>query len=493
MVQQVFKDHKDRKENKEYNGIQGIQGVKGDTGDTGVGISNITKTGTSGLIDTYTITFTNGNTTTFEVSNGRGIVSIAKTATQGLVDTYTITYNDSTTSTFTVTNGKDENELSDRLLKQYEAKSLSGENIYISDSADLPLSDFGLKGRSIQDGTPTPANEVPIQSVGDNVNLSDIVLNSSITSTIIYKTYTLKPNTDYTISSNTYLSSIATANVFAAAGTSFTPSSPNNGVVNNRTITSDSNGKITIGYRNYNNALDYSSGNYFIKLEEGLIATPYSPYGMGCASIVKTNEDSTLSKTYIVPTQSPMRSIGDMRDDFIKQNGIWYERHKIASLVFNGSENWQEHPNGTNSYELSNAIRISFKEDVVQIISNYFKGVKYEDRTLAENNLIYPIYNNIFVIRNTSFEDVASFKTWLSTHNTEVIYVLAEPVLIPCTAEQSSQLDEIIEDGTYKDITHYYSTDAIEPTLDLTYYQDWRATVNSYIDSSITQAIGGAY
>ena len=38
---------------------------------------------------------------------GRGIQKIEKTNTEGLVDTYTITYTDGTTSTFTVTNGKD--------------------------------------------------------------------------------------------------------------------------------------------------------------------------------------------------------------------------------------------------------------------------------------------------------------------------------------------------------------------------------------------------
>lgn len=36
--------------------------------------------------------------------NGRGIVSIEKTGTTGSVDTYTITYTDSTTSTFTINN-----------------------------------------------------------------------------------------------------------------------------------------------------------------------------------------------------------------------------------------------------------------------------------------------------------------------------------------------------------------------------------------------------
>lgn len=40
-------------------------------------------------------------------SDGRGIVSVEKTGTSGKVDTYTITYTDETTSTFTVTNGTD--------------------------------------------------------------------------------------------------------------------------------------------------------------------------------------------------------------------------------------------------------------------------------------------------------------------------------------------------------------------------------------------------
>ena len=40
------------------------------------------------------------------VINSRNIVGIEKTSTNGLVDTYTITYSDNTTSTFTVTNGR---------------------------------------------------------------------------------------------------------------------------------------------------------------------------------------------------------------------------------------------------------------------------------------------------------------------------------------------------------------------------------------------------
>ena len=48
----------------------GKDGSPGLPGATGNGISTITKTGASGLVDTYTITYTNGNTTTYTVTNG---------------------------------------------------------------------------------------------------------------------------------------------------------------------------------------------------------------------------------------------------------------------------------------------------------------------------------------------------------------------------------------------------------------------------------------
>ena len=46
-------------------------GPQGQTGPTGNGIASITKTGTSGLVDTYTILYTNGQSTTFTVTNGQ--------------------------------------------------------------------------------------------------------------------------------------------------------------------------------------------------------------------------------------------------------------------------------------------------------------------------------------------------------------------------------------------------------------------------------------
>jgi len=58
-------------------GPQGEKGDKGEAGKDGVGILKIEKTKTEGLVDTYTITFTDGTTTTFTVTNGsEGLSSI---------------------------------------------------------------------------------------------------------------------------------------------------------------------------------------------------------------------------------------------------------------------------------------------------------------------------------------------------------------------------------------------------------------------------------
>ena len=79
---------------------------KGDKGDTGSGITSLVKTSTVANVDYYTITFSNGATQTFTVTNGSNIQSISKTGTDGLVDTYTVLLNNGNTSYFTVTNAK---------------------------------------------------------------------------------------------------------------------------------------------------------------------------------------------------------------------------------------------------------------------------------------------------------------------------------------------------------------------------------------------------
>lgn len=88
----------------------------GPTGATGNGIDSVAKTDTVGLVDTYTVTMTSGDTTTFTVTNGvdgLGVDHIAKTSgtgAAGTVDVYTVWGDVAETinlGTFTVYNGYD--------------------------------------------------------------------------------------------------------------------------------------------------------------------------------------------------------------------------------------------------------------------------------------------------------------------------------------------------------------------------------------------------
>lgn len=54
-----------------FSNLKGSKGDDGDAGPAGNGIVSISKTSTSGLVDTYTILYTNGNSDTFTVTNGQ--------------------------------------------------------------------------------------------------------------------------------------------------------------------------------------------------------------------------------------------------------------------------------------------------------------------------------------------------------------------------------------------------------------------------------------
>ena len=109
--------------------MRGEKGDKGDPGEDGVGISSITKVSTQGLVDTYAITYTDGTSTTFQVTNGAkgeqgapgtpgtpgaagadgvSVSSIVQTTTStasGGINIVTVTLSNGATSTFEIRNG----------------------------------------------------------------------------------------------------------------------------------------------------------------------------------------------------------------------------------------------------------------------------------------------------------------------------------------------------------------------------------------------------
>ena len=82
---------------------------KGEKGDTGSAVESIEKTGTSGLVDTYTVYLTGGVAVgTFTVTNAKSITSFVQTSgshAAGTTDIYTMTFNDGDSTTISVYNG----------------------------------------------------------------------------------------------------------------------------------------------------------------------------------------------------------------------------------------------------------------------------------------------------------------------------------------------------------------------------------------------------
>ncbi len=134
-------------------------------GPIGVGVLPIEKTGTSGLVDTYTITYTNEATSTFDVTNGkdgdagengRSIVNIRKTSTTGNVDTHTITYNqEPLESTFTVKNGDDG-----------VTPSIGTNNNWFIGATDTGIKAIGQDGKTWHFSASNPSNV--LGTVGDS-------------------------------------------------------------------------------------------------------------------------------------------------------------------------------------------------------------------------------------------------------------------------------------------------------------------------------------
>lgn len=156
--------------------------------------------------------------------------------------------------------------------------------------------------------------------------------------------------------------------------------------------------------------------------------------------------------------------IGDYEDKIFKAtneeglvSGKWYIKKNIGKVVLDGSETYSSMSWGSTRYgyrtSLENLKIITNTSDNSNIISNYYN-------TYSPNGLYqleptnYGISNRVnqseIIIRNDDCSTSADLKTWLSTHNTTVYYILATPTYTKIT---DSTLIEQLEAIKSKDNT----------------------------------------
>lgn len=452
--------------------------------------------------------------------------------------------------------------------------------------------------------SPSPDHPSEVECCGDNVNLFDVTqMKQTIpvdTSECIY--ITVKPNTKYTLSTTLPLAGNNFADMFLMSGHSTAGTTSDNGVWegNAITITSDSNGYLSILYRRQSTSKWTNLTSYKYKLVEGTEVGEYSPYGQGSVKVIKCNKNlfdgdknkittgyyldnsgntvvkegawysndyikvennkkyiiSNLSvaviricfynknkkfisrtaveqkeisfiipnncryirlsaekndyaslqleknetktdyiehksQTYTIPTQQPFRAIGDIRDTFILKNNKWYERHCIKRLILDGTENIVYSPTFNLFYT---DIITDRKIDFINLVSNNFLNVYTSIDATAYTNMKNGTFTgsdtNRILFKATNYTTVDNFKAWLSelyNAGTPVYidYVLKVPVDIECTEEQSTVLWDIYYNAkTYDKITHIYSTDNVEPNMEVIYKKDIETLFNNIIVES---------
>lgn len=183
-----------------------------------------------------------------------------------------------------------------------------------------------------------------------------------------------------------------------------------------------------------------------IQLEEGQTATEYEEH---------------REQSYTIPTQQPMRAIGNVRDKFIlKENGKWYERHYIARKIFDGTENWFTSVN--SQFELLGTNYKKYKDGGTCISSHFIYSMELDTCVWIGNS-------SFILIRDTRYTNVNDWKSYLAEQYANgtpvyVDYVLATPTDIECTSEQTEILNQIyIKAKSYKGVTHIYSNDEVSP------------------------------
>lgn len=375
---------------------------------------------------------------------------------------------------------------------------LEGFSFNLENTLNRKFKLFEIEGNSVQDGSPSPDNEVPILSSGDNENLFDtsllpitkngvtiskdskgnVVLNGTPTITSGYIGF------DFTISS-TYLKAdtytISVKNKINGIGISINQTTPG-GMINltmsdtakvkTGTITADLiNGTMGVNVRYDVGTLD----NFILnpKLEKGNKATPYSPYGMGSINEKIKNADGTEEQDYPIFVQQPFRSIGDVRDCFVKKSDGWYERHYIARKIFDGTGYW------TFSAAQAGHSRFDFRiADAVlgSITNNPIQSNRFRTNFAVEDNSIFlsGVEPTISIICD-EFRTLDEFKTWLAEKYANgnpvyADYLLATPLDLPCTEEQIEALEN--KPSTYKDYTIIQSEDETPAYLKIQYYKE---------------------
>lgn len=178
-----------------------------------------------------------------------------------------------------------------------------------------------------------------------------------------------------------------------------------------------------------------------IQLELGTTATSYQPYQTPQTVQIDLGNIKLYDGDKIVGTPDNW--------SIVRENG---------EVVLDGSEDWMQNTVYNNVYYVENFLTDATTIEPREMISDYFTygGLLTTGSGSVEINKFYQ-WTNLpqRIILGFDTTNLATFKTWLSTHNTKVVYKLATPTTTPITdTNLISQLNALYNLQSYDDTTN---------------------------------------
>ena len=189
------------------------------------------------------------------------------------------------------------------------------------------------------------------------------------------------------------------------------------------TFNSGDNTSFWISLNGWNSTTDGKTNTIFdnIQLEEGTTATEYEEYKSNSLTIdLQGNELCSLPN--------------NVKDELVIENGRVKIIKRVGKVVLDGSEDsWVENSATKGLFQV-NVTNVDTNIDTLNTMSNYLIGVTGRNIVQAtyytNDSVATYTSNRIFFRLDEYANNLEGFKTWLSTHNTQVDYELAEPQII---------------------------------------------------------------
>lgn len=204
---------------------------------------------------------------------------------------------------------------------------------------------------------------------------------------------------------------------------------------------------ISIKKTNNSNITPNDVSEVQFQLEKGSKANAYTPYGTDTIELCK---------------------IGNYQDYFYKSGSKWYLHKEIEKIIANGSENWAL---SSGIYVLS---RLSTNTHLANstLISNLYEFITAGE--LQTKNYGIRAGNADFLqVKNVDITSLENFKTFLSTNNLVVYYILQTATNTEITdTTLISQLEAIYNAPLYEQTNITQTNNDLPMVLDITACKD---------------------